>query len=181
MGQLFPLVYYRLGKTPLHLCIVRCQCSVGSLRCIESLNLILKPIQACIYYWISSARKDMPHFILLTRGLQIAENLSVINFIIYAKHGRNYLCEHFFYQEAGYDLFDTALTELRSQIPIKRKDWEGKARNEINRLCVWFHEKTNRNTLAVRGCQKRFQSWADWSNLFEYQSFSFQHDNTTEP
>ena len=145
---------------------------------IESLYLILKPIQDCIYYWISSARKDMPHFIPLTRGLQIAENLSVINFIIYAKHGRNYLCEHFFYQEAGFDLFDTALTDwLTWGVKFPSNGRTEKAKNEINRLCVWFHEKTNRNTLAVTGCQKRFQSWADWSNLFEYQSFSFQQYN----
>ena len=71
------------------------------------------------------------------------------------------------------------LTDWRSQIPIKREAWQDKKWNQQT-LCLipWENQQ---KYFSCHGCQKGFQSWADWSNLFEYPSFSFQYDNTTEP
>ena len=71
------------------------------------------------------------------------------------------------------------LTWLRSQIPVKRKDWEDKKWDQQT-LCLipWENQQ---KYFSCHGCQMGFESWADWSNILEYQSFSFQLDNTTEP
>ena len=52
MGQFLPLVCYRLGKSPLHLCFVRCQ------RGVDFGFLI-------IWYWRRARIQDLPVYLLL--------------------------------------------------------------------------------------------------------------------
>ena len=59
---------------------------------------------------------------------------------------------------------------------------EGLTRQEMkptDRLCVWFHEKTNRNTLAVTPVKRAFRVEEIDPIYLNIPSFSFQYDNTT--